>query len=338
MRSKHAALCVMFILFHIKAGYAGIEEVKEAYTKGDYAVALKEVQPLADQGNVYAQFYLGEMYASGQGVTQDSAQAVVWLRKAAEQGYVNAQISLGRMYDGEHAVPQDYAKVAVWFRKAAEQGNADAQLRLGVMYANGLGVLKDNMQAVDQYRKAAEQGSADAQFRLGMAYADGKGVTQDYVQAEAWLKKAASQGDDSANENLSIIEMKLEEARDQARGYKRISFADFQLDSKVMRSGKKLAIDGFYQITGQLEMLSETIQGAQNLNAYRVYLLTEDSPRETRKKLLAFQKKLTCGYGLCAMIVLGHVSKCERTLFGTHVANTICLVVDDIRTPRQLKN
>ena len=34
----------------------------EAYNKGDYATALKEWTPLADQGNVKAQYNLGLMY------------------------------------------------------------------------------------------------------------------------------------------------------------------------------------------------------------------------------------------------------------------------------------
>jgi TPR repeat protein len=36
----------------------------------------------ADQGSADAQFNLGWMYAYGDGVAQDYAQAVIWLRKA----------------------------------------------------------------------------------------------------------------------------------------------------------------------------------------------------------------------------------------------------------------
>jgi len=41
------------------------------------------LRPLADQGNALAQLGLGGMYANGQGVPQDYAQAVIWYRKAA---------------------------------------------------------------------------------------------------------------------------------------------------------------------------------------------------------------------------------------------------------------
>ena len=43
---------------------------------GDYATALREWRPFAEQGNASAQFNLGVMYGNGQGVTLDYAEAV----------------------------------------------------------------------------------------------------------------------------------------------------------------------------------------------------------------------------------------------------------------------
>ena len=45
----------------------------EAHEKGDYAAALHEWRPLADQGMADAQFILGLMYDNGQGVTMTPA-------------------------------------------------------------------------------------------------------------------------------------------------------------------------------------------------------------------------------------------------------------------------
>jgi uncharacterized protein len=39
------------------------------------------------------------MYATGEGVPKDDAEAVKWFRKAAEQGHAKAQFNLGAMYD-----------------------------------------------------------------------------------------------------------------------------------------------------------------------------------------------------------------------------------------------
>ena len=51
----------------------------------------------AEQGDVTAQFDLGLMYATGEGVPQDSVEAVAWYRKAAEQESAAAQNNLGLM-------------------------------------------------------------------------------------------------------------------------------------------------------------------------------------------------------------------------------------------------
>ena len=53
----------------------------------------------AEQGDAEAQNNLGVMYATGEGVPEDDAEAVRWYRLAAEQGYAVAQFNLGNMYE-----------------------------------------------------------------------------------------------------------------------------------------------------------------------------------------------------------------------------------------------
>ena len=64
----------------------------------------------AEQGDADAQYNLGVMYATGEGVPQDEAEAVRWYRLAAEQGIATAQTNLGPMYDIGEGVPQDEAE------------------------------------------------------------------------------------------------------------------------------------------------------------------------------------------------------------------------------------
>ena len=45
-----------------------------------------------------AQYYLGDMYRSGEGVAQDDVEAVKWYRRAGGSGRVEAQSCLGFMY------------------------------------------------------------------------------------------------------------------------------------------------------------------------------------------------------------------------------------------------
>ena len=51
---------------------------------------LEDVRTCAEQGDARAQYNLGLMYARGDGVPEDDAEAVRWWRLAAEQGDVYA--------------------------------------------------------------------------------------------------------------------------------------------------------------------------------------------------------------------------------------------------------
>lgn len=139
------------------------EDAYAAYQGKDYAMALHIWKPLGEQGDASAQFYLGIMYAKGQGVPQDDVEAARWYRLAAVQGNVASQINLGVMYANGQGVPQDYAEAVTWYRKAAaEQGGAPAQFNLGVMYAKGQGVPEDDLLAHMWLNLAAEQGDETA--------------------------------------------------------------------------------------------------------------------------------------------------------------------------------
>ncbi len=105
-----AALCAGFTLGLTAPAWAGFDEGVAAYNRGDYATALREFRPLAEQGDAAAQHNLGLMYHIGQGVTQDYAKAVKWYRKAAEQGDAKAQHNLGFMYQNAKGVPDDHAE------------------------------------------------------------------------------------------------------------------------------------------------------------------------------------------------------------------------------------
>jgi uncharacterized protein len=102
------------------------EDAAAAYRKGDYAAALGIIRPLAEEGNVAAQFNLGVMFQLSHGVPQDNEAAVSWYRKAAEQGLAQAQYNLGVMYANGEGVAQDYAAARMWFNLAAASRNKNA--------------------------------------------------------------------------------------------------------------------------------------------------------------------------------------------------------------------
>ena len=141
MKNLHVLLMVSLLTC---AGGVAIAQDYDAGLKaaqaGDFQTALKEWKPLADQGHAYAQYILGLMYADGEGVVEDDAEAARWLRLAADQGL---------------------AEAARWYRLAADQGHAGAQHNLGVMYANGEGVLQDNVTAHMWFNIASANGAED---------------------------------------------------------------------------------------------------------------------------------------------------------------------------------
>ena len=160
--------------------------------------AITEIRRQAEQGDADAQFSLGVMYDTGEGVPQDYGEALRWYRLAADQGHAGAQSNLGVMYGTGRGVPQDDGEALRWYRLAADQGHAGAQSNLGVMYGTGRGVPQDDGEAFRWYRLAADQGHAGAQYNLALMYGTGRGVPQDYVAAHMWANLAADQGHENA--------------------------------------------------------------------------------------------------------------------------------------------
>ena len=89
MRTRSSHLVIAFLLVACivpPARAADLAAGLDALDRDDYAAALREFTPLADDGNARAQYRLGTMYAMGLGVPRDFAQAASWLKKAAQQG------------------------------------------------------------------------------------------------------------------------------------------------------------------------------------------------------------------------------------------------------------
>ena len=80
-----------------------------AAQSGDYVTALQGWRPLAEQGDVDAQYNLGVMYDNGWGVLQDYAEAMKWYRLAADQGNETAQYNIGVSYHKGDAVLHKYS-------------------------------------------------------------------------------------------------------------------------------------------------------------------------------------------------------------------------------------
>jgi TPR repeat protein len=167
--------------------WADFQAGMTAHDREDYATALREWQPLAEQGDALAQYQVGLLYHKGRGVPQDDAQARKWYAKAAAQGQAKAQFSLGTLYFNGEGGPKDYQQALRWFRLLANQGEALAQTKLGIMYDDGEGVPKDKVQAYKWISLAATNGDKSAPMLRDIL---AKGMTEAQI---AKAKKLASE-------------------------------------------------------------------------------------------------------------------------------------------------
>ncbi len=127
--------------------WAGFDDGMAAAKRGNHETAFNIWLPLAEQGDIRAQYNLGVLYDRGLGVPQSFAEATRWYQIAAERGHVDAQANLGFAYERGRGVGQDFAQAAEWYLMAAERGDVAAQANLGALYANGSGVAQDDVQA-----------------------------------------------------------------------------------------------------------------------------------------------------------------------------------------------
>lgn len=98
---------------------AGYEEGVAAYNRGDYQQAIAEIEPLAEQGNSDAQYFMGTLFHYGYGKKRNEAQAATWFRKAADAGHAQSQYYLGIINEKGEGVPRDLVAAHMWFNISA---------------------------------------------------------------------------------------------------------------------------------------------------------------------------------------------------------------------------
>ncbi len=99
-----------------------------AHAMGQYDKALEQFMPLAQGArHPLAQYYLGAMYAQGQGVAKSFEEAAKWYRAAAEQGIPQSQLRLAKLYTEGQGVPKDLEAAYAWLSVAEHMGHAQAK-------------------------------------------------------------------------------------------------------------------------------------------------------------------------------------------------------------------
>ncbi|HYJ36555.1 MAG TPA: tetratricopeptide repeat protein, partial [Rhizomicrobium sp.] len=89
----------------------------------DFASALANFKPLADQGDADAERAMGQLLMQDCTGLQDKPAAIGWLTKAATLGNISAQNQLAAAYLTGRGVPQNDAKAFSLFSQTAATGN-----------------------------------------------------------------------------------------------------------------------------------------------------------------------------------------------------------------------
>ena len=142
-----------------------------------------------------AQRRLGNMFAEGDGVQQNTAQASRFLRAAIAGGNTGAQIDLAKLIraDGSAGTAAEAAELArtgiVALDRESREGNANASRQLGEIYDEGVIVAANRAQAEAYYSRAIEQGQANAVPQLAELWINGS--QQDQQRAIRLLEMGA---------------------------------------------------------------------------------------------------------------------------------------------------
>lgn len=173
-----------------------------------------------NQGSPQAEYLLGKLYETGDGVAQDFEQSRYFFNKAAEQSYPPAQYILGKLlinsdFDdpGEDSisdknVQKKMRKGVELLQKSAESGYAPSQYEMGLIALNGIVITKNPELAFAYFKSAADKGIAAAAYMTGTCYASGVGTQVNHELARQYLNKtidlAGLHSDYGSNAELAI--------------------------------------------------------------------------------------------------------------------------------------
>ncbi|WP_457858283.1 tetratricopeptide repeat protein [Psychrobacter pulmonis] len=122
---------------------------------------ISELSASAAQGNNHAQFYLAKRLQKGEGVAQNTQQAIQWYTKAAQQGVAPAQLNLAIMYLRGEGVQPNLQQARLWLEKAAMRGDNRASYTLALLDEKQ----KNLVDAYKWYDLAARDGMLDEKVR-----------------------------------------------------------------------------------------------------------------------------------------------------------------------------
>jgi TPR repeat protein len=194
---KSAAGSARRALYQLGRGYAA---------QGQMPAAISAYRKAADKGSSSAMVELGVLYATGNGVAKDEAQARLLFEKAANAGNPRGLKNLAAIGGG--GATADPVRMRAILAKSAEANSSEAQYQLGMMMAEGIGGPRDDAAARVLFEKAAAQDHPAALERLGIFLESGRGGPADTAGAKSYLERASALGNEAAKAELEHFNCK----------------------------------------------------------------------------------------------------------------------------------
>ena len=181
-------------------------------------------------GSTDAQYFMGQAYRNGDGVSNDMASALMWLKKAAAKNHPEALYDLAVYYHEDATNPASLQMSHDDMLRAAQLGHREAQFQIAMSCFRGdLGL--DIEGGKTWLAKAAENQWAEAEFALFQLYYNGlapgkdcPAYPKDKAEGVKWLRRAADHENLQAQAILAVMlirGMDMEQNKEEAGRYLR---------------------------------------------------------------------------------------------------------------------
>ncbi|MDR7267803.1 TPR repeat protein [Pelomonas saccharophila] len=177
-----------------------------AYDADDETLALALMEQCAKSGDPSACFLAALWYRDGVGAPASPDRSAHWLtrfQELAENGDVEAQWQLGQHFRFGNLLPLDIARANYWLERAAEGGHGEAQHHLAWFYERGqYGYPVDKEAAESWYQSAFKLENPETIYLFALRqFNDGRPTDS----ALELLRKAGDLGFGQANDVLQSI-------------------------------------------------------------------------------------------------------------------------------------
>ncbi len=114
-------LIITLLIINLWSG--DFEKGQEAFDKDNYKLASHYWEPLAKNGDMFAERKLGLLYEH----TGNNEKSIKWLKISANNGHTLSQLSLGGNYLYGLGVKKNLQEALKWYKLASKQGDGMAQ-------------------------------------------------------------------------------------------------------------------------------------------------------------------------------------------------------------------